>query len=336
MFTILITTYNRRSLLERAVNSALGQDQSCEVLVVDDASEDDTQAYMEAKVRQVMAEEGWPHLVYWRSPQNQGHAQSVNQGVALATGDWIKFLDDDDYLHPGCVAQMTAALKLAPRAVLCSVQAAQVDEREQVVSYSRTVGPELAYVLPREQVHYGMLWEQVPLGTPVQVAVQREAFLRSGGWKTSLDTNFDDIESWVQISRFGDVVFINDCLAYRTLWSGAYNQRFSLGERLHTHQAIKGIIHPLVHDRYRKTLPSLATMQRYLCLHWAIVALKQRQWPWVWRLAFPATLLPWVWLVFGKITLGRLLARRWAFWGCSAEVLPLKPLSNRNKHHPSH
>ena len=86
------------------------------------------------------------------------------------------------------------------------------------VEISRTphLGPGLAFYIPQVDIHYGMLLELIPFGTPVQVACKRDAFLKTGGWDSSLDTNCDDIDSWIQVARFGDANFSQSmsCLSY--------------------------------------------------------------------------------------------------------------------------
>lgn len=270
-FSIVITSYNRLTLLKRAVHSALQQTIACEVVVVDDCSNDGTQEYM------TQLSESVPSLIYHRNQENLGHSQSVNMGVKKATGDWVKALDDDDYLEPFCVQMMSDAIALRPQAVICSAQALQVDEQENPLYMTNPVGPGTLCYIPQEDIHHGMLLEEVPFGTPAQVAFQREAFLKSGGWDSQLDANFDDIDSWIKIAQFGDALFINTCLAYRTVWSGSYNRKFSLTQRLNTHILIKRKIYDLIHPKYRDHIPTVQEIESYLKLHWSIVALKQGQ-----------------------------------------------------------
>ncbi|MEC4866282.1 MAG: glycosyltransferase family 2 protein [Jaaginema sp. PMC 1078.18] len=283
-FSIVITTYNRLALLKRAIASALEQTIPCEVIVVDDASTDETQDYIAALETPT---EGFS-LSYYRHEDNQGHSQSVNRGVEVATGDWIKLLDDDDYLAPNCIEVITQALALHPEAVICSCQAAQVDTKEVELRRTRSIGPGQACYIPQEDIHHGMLLEQVPFGTPVQVAFQRQAFLKTGGWDSGLDANFDDIDSWIKLACHGDAIFINQCLAYRTIWPGGLNQRFSWQERLSTNIAIKQKIYPCIHDRHRATSPALGTVEKYLHLHWGLAALKNLQVAAALSMLFPA------------------------------------------------
>jgi glycosyltransferase involved in cell wall biosynthesis len=266
-FSIVISTYNRLHWLRRAIESALKQTIPCEVVVVDDCSSDETETYVRSLGKSV---------VYHRNQANLGHAATVNAGVEKASGDWIKFLDDDDYLDVNCIEQMTKAIALCPEAVICSCIAAQVDTNEQELSRTPNFGPGLAFYIPQADIHYGMLLELVPFGTPAQVACRRDAFLQTGGWDSQLNTNCDDIDSWIRIAQFGHGVFLNQCLAYRTIWPGAYNQKFSFIQRLHTNILMKEKIHSLVHEKHHNYLPDMATIKSYLKLHWSLVALKQR------------------------------------------------------------
>ena len=278
-FSVVITTYNRLDLLRRAIDSAVNQTIECEVVVVDDCSSDDTEAYVKSLGNQV---------VYHRHEVNKGHAASVNTGVAKASGDWIKFLDDDDYLAANCLAEMTKAiakhaevsndvsLEKNSQAVICSCIAAQVDNNGEHLSRTPHLGPGLAFYIPQADIHYGMLLELLPFGTPVQVACRRDVFLKVGAWDSKLDANCDDIDCWIRIAQFGDAIFLNQCLAYRTIWAGAYNYKFSLSRRLDTNILMKEKIYAFVNEKHRSNIPALDDIKNYLKLHWAIVALKQR------------------------------------------------------------
>lgn len=293
-FSVVITTYNRLNLLKRAIDTSLDQTLACEVVVVDDCSTDGTQTYVQKRC-EAMANSGDKRLVYHRNPDNLGHSKSVNTGVELATGDWIKPLDDDDYLAPNCMEVMQDAIALRPQATICSCQAAQVDPSEVEISRTRQAGLGKVFYIPQEDIHLAMLLDLVHFGTPVQVAFSREAFLKTGGWDSSLDANFDDIDSWVKIAKFGDAIFINQCLGYRTIWSGSYHQKFTLQKRLDTNMLIKQRIYPLVHKKHQNNIPKLQDVLDYTKLHWIVVALKQRRLLDAVKMSYPTSfsLTPW-------------------------------------------
>jgi glycosyltransferase involved in cell wall biosynthesis len=87
--TVVIPTRNRAPLLEGALSSALAQEEvDIEVIVVDDGSTDETQAQL--------ARVGDTRLRLLRHATPEGVARARNAALALAAGEWIAFLDDDD------------------------------------------------------------------------------------------------------------------------------------------------------------------------------------------------------------------------------------------------
>ncbi|OLT58505.1 glycosyltransferase family 2 protein [Moorena bouillonii] len=319
-FSVVITTYNRLDLLKRAIESALAQTFPCEIVIVDNGSSDGTEDYVQER-SEALTRAGEQSLVYHRNSDNRGHSKAVNKGVELATGDWIKLLDDDDYLARNCIEEMANAIALHPKAVICSCQSAQVDTLGAELSVTRQVGSPQRLYIAQEDIHYGMLLEMVPFGTPAQVAFSRDGFLSSGGWDSSLDTNFDDIDSWIQIAQFGDAIFINKCLAYRTIWSGAYNHKFSFQKRLKTHISIKEKIYALVSEKYQGQLPLLWELVAYLRLHWGLVALKRGKLISAAKLLFPECFSP---IAFSPIAWKLLLLRNTL--GCHIKLYHKLPL----------
>lgn len=274
-FSVVITTYNRLDLLKRAINSALNQTIECEIIVADDCSSDGTFEYVK-ELQEKLPPRKKQQLIYLCNSTNSGHAASVNAGVAKAKGEWIKFLDDDDYLASNCLEEMQRAIALCEKAAIISCIAAQVDEFGLELTRTPVLGPGLAFYIPQADIHYGMLLERLPFGTPVQVACSREAFIKSGGWDIGL-TGCDDIDSWIRIAQFGDAIFLNQCLAYRTIWSGGYDQKIFLQKRLNTNILMKEKIYSLVDEQYRSVIPAFKDIENYLKLHWILVALKQKK-----------------------------------------------------------
>lgn len=273
-FSIIITTYNRLTLLKRAIDSALAQTIPCQVIVVDDGSSDGTDTYMQKRQQELLAR-GDTRLIYHRNSTNLGHSESVNKGVELATANWVKLVDDDDYLAPNCLEEIAQAIAQYPNAVIVSCRAIQVNSQEQEVRKSRQVSQRKLLYIPQGDIHYAMLLELLPFGTPVQVAFSRQAFLESGGWDSRFDSNYDDIDSWIKIAKLGDAVFINKCLAYRTVWHGSCSYQLTWESRLETNLLIKEEIYSLVHPKHRHSLPRFADIKTSLKLHWGFAALKK-------------------------------------------------------------
>lgn len=91
LVSIVIPTYNRAECLERAVNSALEQTYpAIEVVVVDDGSTDETPEIVRSIDDDRVSFDRQPH---------RGANAARNTGVALASGEFISFLDSDNELH---------------------------------------------------------------------------------------------------------------------------------------------------------------------------------------------------------------------------------------------
>lgn len=91
--TVIIPTYNRALMLGRAINSVLNQTYiDFELIIVDDASTDDTQNTVE-RIND-------SRMRYIKNPLNRGVAYSKNRGIEKANGEFIAFLDDDDEWLP--------------------------------------------------------------------------------------------------------------------------------------------------------------------------------------------------------------------------------------------
>ena len=98
--SVVIPTYNGAAEVCRAIDSALAQE-GCEVEVipVNDGSTDDTAYVLNSYGSRIRAVH----------QKNSGPAATRNAGIAAATGDWIAFLDHDDYWQPGKLASQLAA-----------------------------------------------------------------------------------------------------------------------------------------------------------------------------------------------------------------------------------
>ena len=89
---MIIPTFNRRERLLAAVSSVQRQTfRDWELVVVDDGSQDGTEAAMEPFLCR--------HIRYLRQP-HQGVSAARNRGLAEARFDWVAFLDSDDTWHP--------------------------------------------------------------------------------------------------------------------------------------------------------------------------------------------------------------------------------------------
>ncbi|MCF6188121.1 MAG: glycosyltransferase family 2 protein [Desulfobulbaceae bacterium] len=92
MVSVIVPTYNRAKYIKRAMDSVLGQTRPPdELIIVDDGSTDNTLEIIE----QTALRAAFPVRVLRR--ENRGAAAARNVGIAHATGDFLCFLDSDDW-----------------------------------------------------------------------------------------------------------------------------------------------------------------------------------------------------------------------------------------------
>jgi len=100
--SVVIVNYRTPDLSERAARSALA-DGATEVIVVDNASGDDSVEHLRA-----IADER-VHVV--ANPTNAGFGTGANAGARVATGDVLVFLNSDASVRPGSLASMAFAVE---------------------------------------------------------------------------------------------------------------------------------------------------------------------------------------------------------------------------------
>jgi hypothetical protein len=96
--SILIPCYNAERWIAHAIESALGQTwPNKQIIVLDDGSTDGSLNV----IRQ------YENHLHWETGQNRGGGYARNRLLELASGEWIQYLDADDYLLPDKVARQT-------------------------------------------------------------------------------------------------------------------------------------------------------------------------------------------------------------------------------------
>lgn len=111
LVTVYIPTRNRAALLRRAVASVLAQGwRELEVIVVDDASTDDTRAVLQ----ELAAADRRLRPLFHAEPA--GACAARNTAIAAARGRWLTGCDDDDWFEPWRLQELVAAWQALERA----------------------------------------------------------------------------------------------------------------------------------------------------------------------------------------------------------------------------
>jgi cellulose synthase/poly-beta-1,6-N-acetylglucosamine synthase-like glycosyltransferase len=205
LVSVIIPVFNQRGTLLRAVQSALSQrDVETEVIVVDDGSTDGSVDALKPVLGQIR---------YARQP-NAGVAAARNLGMSWATGEFISFLDADDYWLDGFLARTTGFLHEHPECGAVST-AYYVDD-----GISKVLAPTVLITAP-ETFFTGVVsnffetyarYRHVWTGT---VVILREVVEEAGRMRADLAVA-EDMEYWLRIGTSTTWGFIIEPLAVYT------------------------------------------------------------------------------------------------------------------------
>lgn len=103
LVSAIITTHNRKGLLRRAIESVLSQSYTnIECIVVDDSSNDGTA---------LVCEEYPIQYIYIPPSESRGGNYARNKGIKAAKGEYVAFLDDDDYWLPSKIEKQVELIE---------------------------------------------------------------------------------------------------------------------------------------------------------------------------------------------------------------------------------
>ncbi len=178
--SVVIPTRNRWPLLQRALASALAQEQvALEVLIVDDGSTDGSDARAEQ-----LAD---PRVRVLRQPHG-GVARARNHGIEQARAPWIALLDDDDVWARGKSRRQLDAL---------AARQAEIAWTSSVVTDGALAFKRVLPAPDPDRVLASLLGSNT-IGTPSSVIARREALLEIGGFDASLSV-LADWDAWLRL-----------------------------------------------------------------------------------------------------------------------------------------
>jgi glycosyltransferase involved in cell wall biosynthesis len=186
--SVVLATYNRRHSLARAIASVQAQDGvRFELIVVDDASSDDTLAYLAT-----LAD---PRIRTITRDRNRGPSAARNSGLAAARADIVAFLDSDDAYWPGRLAAPLAAFAADAGLVATLSSAVKHDRsgaREAIIPAVKLAAPAFEWAL---------ICDLVPVEA-TSITVRRQAALAAGGFCERLRLT-EDREFLIRLARLG-------------------------------------------------------------------------------------------------------------------------------------
>ena len=209
--SVIIPTYNRAHTIEKSVRSVLAQTyEDLEVIIVDDASTDDTD--------KIVNSFGDTRVVYHKLPYNKGASGARNEGVKLAGSRIIAFHDSDDIWRPQKLEKQISYLDLHP-------------EFDMIYGKMMIHSEEKSYEFPNDAICgdlegnlYPWLLRRNTIGAPTML-IKKDSFEEIGGFDDSLRC----IEDWEFVIRFSQkhkIGFLDDILidSYLSEWGVSRNK----------------------------------------------------------------------------------------------------------------
>lgn len=228
---VIVPCYRYGHYLRDCVHSVLSQPVAgLRVLIIDDASPDNTPIVGEALAREDS------RVTYRRHAINRGHIATYNEGIDWAAADCTLLLSADDYLLPGALERIAGVMDAHPEVGLCFGEALELEEGGGIRHIGIDVdtagapatvlgGPEFV----RLCVRAGSI---NPVPTPTAV-VRTRLLKQHGGYRPDLPHS-GDLEMWLRLAAHAPVGILKTELAvYRRHASNmslAYYQEHRLAD----------------------------------------------------------------------------------------------------------
>ncbi len=198
LISVVIPTYNRSVLLKRAIDSLLSQAyKNIEIIVVDDASSDDTESVVRNYLLQC------DNIRYYRNEENKGANYSRNYGALMSNGEYLSFFDSDNVRNENGLMDLAMELDRSG------------DDVQFVFGrVIRFIGNE-SVVFPEEDFECTDLHESLMIHNVIDTnaaLIRRTYFIESGGFDSDLprfqdwDLFYRLIERSNQSGKFVDTI----------------------------------------------------------------------------------------------------------------------------------
>jgi GT2 family glycosyltransferase len=194
LVSIVTPSYNQASYLEQTIRSVLEQDYPrIEYMVIDGGSTDHSVE---------MIKKYADRLAYWVSEKDNGQAEAINKGFALATGEILAWLNSDDYYLLNTVSVAVRCLEQNPDVVMVYGDMFAVDGNGQTTNILRFKQLSLEDLLCFQIIGQS------------SVFFRRSAFEKAGPLETSFHFMLDH-HLWIRLAQQGRILHIPQ------IWSAA-------------------------------------------------------------------------------------------------------------------
>ena len=198
-FSVIMPLYNKGAYVEKAIRSVLGQTYPhYELIVVNDGSTDDSAVIAEDLLKGVTN----ARII---NQENAGVAVARNNGVVQAKGDYVCFLDADDWWDVSFLQEMQQFIKDYPEAGIWGTNYWYVKKGKTHVAVPCETG----------YINYPKLYAEtsaMPIWTGA-VCMNKKIFIENGGFPKGIKLG-EDFLLWTKIALHHKAAFLNKVVAY--------------------------------------------------------------------------------------------------------------------------
>jgi len=200
IISVIIPVYNASLLLKRCIDSVFQQKGNyiLDVICIDDGSTDNS-------VEIIM---NYPNTVKLLKQTNHGPAAARNQGINIATGKYLAFLDADDYWEPEFLFETVSFLESNPCAVAVSA-----GQKHISIKNKSAIVPEFLQTQPDKISKACLLdnffsfWAEHSHVCTGSILMKTEVVKQTGGQREELRIT-EDLEFWGYLATFGQIGFV--------------------------------------------------------------------------------------------------------------------------------
>ncbi|MBR3698935.1 MAG: glycosyltransferase family 2 protein [Bacteroidales bacterium] len=205
-FSVVIPLYNKARYVAKAIGSVLSQTYTdYELVIVDDGSQDNS---AEIAMQTI---EGHDNCCFFKQ-ENAGVSMARNNGVAASHGDYLCFLDADDWWEPTFLEEMSGLIAEFPDAGIYGANYTIVNETKRKTRVAK-IGVEDGFV--KGYINYCQVYAKtmaMPL-TSSSVAIPKRVFCEYGGFPQGVKLG-EDFVLWIHVALKYKVAFLNKPLSY--------------------------------------------------------------------------------------------------------------------------
>jgi len=205
--TVVIPVYNREKYIGDAIDSILAQTfTNFELIVIDDGSTDRTQRVVQSYHD--------PRIRMGCNETNEGIPRTRNTGIQLARGEYLAFLDSDDWAYPERLAKQVAFLDSHPDYAAVGAWIEWMDEEGRYLRRAKRKP-----ILP-DEIAAQRLFQQ---GIENSASMARTVVLREYGHREEYDVS-EDFDLWARIAATHKLATLPQVLLRRRMHSGRITQ----------------------------------------------------------------------------------------------------------------